>query len=102
MSADSTNVVQIFGYFQEKRFEKALECLCFAYEAHLAAEQHVLEALLQIGWDEGNMTEEEEAFCAILKMRAEFLHQSGEHVRQIMRDIAGEEVYPDEEESSED
>lgn len=103
MSTDSTNVIPIFKHFQEKRFQTALEHLCHAYEAHLEAEQEVLEAIIQIGWNVDSMTLEEKSYCAILTMRAEFLKQSGKHVRQIMRDIAGGEVYEDEdEESSED
>lgn len=102
MSADSTNVVPIFGYFQEKRFQKALEHLCLAYEAHLAAEQEVLNALIQIGWEGDSMTLEERAYCAILRLRAGFLKQSGKHIKEIMRGIAGVEVYSEGEESSED
>ncbi len=102
MSSDSTNVVPIFGYFQEKRWSTALEHLCLAYEAHLAAEQEVLEALLQMGWEEERMTPEEEAFCSILKRRAGFLQHSGKRIREIMRDIALSDVYEDGEESSED
>lgn len=102
MSTDSTNVINFFGYFQEKRFQKALEHLRLAYEAHLEAEQQILRAIIQIGWEEGNMTVEESKYCAILKIRAGFLQQSEKHIRQIMRDIAGVEVYESEEESSED
>ena len=108
MSADSTKVIPIFGYFQEKRFQKALEHLCFAYDAHLEAEQEVLEALVQIGWNEWNegnddsMTREEMTYCFSLARQAKVLKQSGKHVREIMRDIAGGEVYSEGEESSED
>ena len=56
MSADSTKVVQIFGYFQDKRFAKALEHLSCAYESNLSSEEAVLKALEQVGWEEENMT----------------------------------------------
>lgn len=89
MSADSTKVVPIFGYFQDKRFAKALEYLSCAYEANLAAEEAILEALVQIGWEDDNMTPEERIFCDILKGRAEIFKHSGQRIRKIMRDIAG-------------
>ena len=99
MSADSNNVVKLFGYFQNKRFLKALEHLCSAYELHLAAEQKVLEAIILIGWEDKNMTSDEKDFCDLLAKRAGLLKQSGKHIRTIMRSIAS---YKDEEESSEE
>jgi hypothetical protein len=89
VSADSTKVVQIFGYFQDKRFAKALVHLSAAYESNLDSEEAVLKALGQIGWEEDDMTPEEKAFCDILKGRAEIFKHSGERIRRIMRDIAG-------------
>ena len=102
MSAESTNVIPLFGYLQEKRFKKALEHLCLAYEAHLTAEQEVLKALVQIGRDGDNMTLEEKSYVFILTKRAWFLRRSGKHIRKIMRDISGGEAVYGEEESSED
>jgi hypothetical protein len=99
VSADSTKVVPIFGYFQNKRFSKALEHLSCAYEANLDAEQAILEALIQIGWEDDKMTLEERIYCDILKGRAEIFKHSGQRIRKIMRDIAG---YEDSGESSED
>ncbi len=87
MSADSTKVVQIFGYFQNKRFTKALEHLACAFESNLDAEQAVLEALVLIGWEEDNMTPEEKLFCDILTGRAEIFKHSGQRIRKIMHDI---------------
>lgn len=96
MSADSTNVVQIFGYFQDKRFQRALEYLALAYEANLSSEENVLKALEQVGWEEDNMTQREELLCAVLKEKAEFLRLQGKQIRSIMRDISG---YEDSDES---
>ncbi len=87
MSADSTKVVQIFGYFQDKRFEKALAQLACAYEANLDAEAFILQALLQIGWEEENMTPEERSYCDILEGRAAIFKHSGQRIRKLMRDI---------------
>lgn len=101
MSADSTNVVKIFGYFRHKRFSKALEHLSCAYESNLDAEQSILEALVQIGWEDDNMTLEEKIYCDILKGRADIFKHSGQRIRKIMRDISGIETYEDGE-SSED
>ncbi len=87
MSADSTKVVQIFGYFKDKRFVKALEHLSCAYESNLDSEQYILEALVEIGGEEDNMTLAEKAFCEILTGRAEIFKHSGQRIRKIMQDI---------------
>ena len=102
MSADSTKVLPIFGYLQEKRFSKALEHLACAYESNLATEKAVLEALVQIGWEEDNRTQREELLCAILGEKAEFLKLQGLQIRSIMRDISQGVTYEESEESSED
>ena len=104
MSEDSTKVVQIFGYFQDKRFTKALEHLACAYESSLDAEQAVLEALLQVGWEEDNMSSGERTFCDILSGRAEIFKHSSERIKRIMQDIHSTKgcCYEDSDESSED
>ena len=110
MSADSTKVLQIFGYRQEKRFTKALEHLACAYESNLAAEEAVLEALVEIGGEGENATLTERWFCFFLQARAESIKKSGRCIQQIMRDISqgvtyggSEELtYEGSEESSED
>ncbi len=89
MSADSTKVVQIFGYFQDRRFAKALEHLACAYESNRAAEEAILEALVQVGWEAENMTGDEERLCAVLKEKAELLKLQGQQIRTIMRSISG-------------
>jgi len=94
VSADSTdNVVQMFGYFQVKRFEKALELLTCAYEANLDAEQNLLEALTQIGWEEDDMLPIERTLCEALTGRADIHKQSGKRIKKIMREIF--EIYGD-------
>ncbi len=87
MSADSTKVVQIFGYFQDKRFAKALEHLACAYESNLATETAILEAIIQIGGREENASEAEKAYCVFVQVQADSVKQSGIAIRQIMRDI---------------
>lgn len=99
MSADSSNIIPIFGYFRDKRFAQALVHLSAAYESNLNAETAILEALVQIGWEDENMTPAEKVLCDILKERAEIFRHSGERIRKIMRDIAGIETYEDEESS---
>ena len=93
MSADSTNVVQIFGYFQDKRFQRALEYLALAYEANLSSEENVLKALEQVGWEEESMTEAEKAYCVFLQARADELKEVGDIIRAIMRDIKNGVTY---------
>ena len=91
MSADCTNnVVSLAGHFREKRWAKALAHLCHAYEANLATEKEVLEALIQLGWEDDDMSPEERAFCNCLSERADALQRGGADIRQIMRSIAGE------------
>jgi hypothetical protein len=97
VSTDSTKVVQIFGYFQEKRFRRALEHLALAYESNLTTEEEVLKALEQVGWDEDTMTQRESILCEILREKAEFLRLQGQQIRSIMRDVGN---YEDSEESS--
>jgi hypothetical protein len=87
VSADSTKVVQFHGYFQDKRFAKALEYLARAYESNLSTEENVLKALEQVGWEEENMTPDEERLCDVLREKAEFLRLQGKQIRSIMRDI---------------
>jgi hypothetical protein len=100
VSADSTNnVVQIFGYFQDKRFARALEHLACAYEANLDAEAAILEAILQIGWEEENATDAENAYCVFVQVQADIVKQSGIAIRQIMRDITKGITYEDGESS---
>lgn len=102
MSADSTeNVVQLFGYFQDKRFTKALEHLASAYEANLDAEQAILEALVLIGWQEDKMMPLERTLCKALNRRAEIYKHSGKRIKKIMRSMSFLEIYDDSEESSE-
>ena len=98
MSTDSTKVIQIFGYFQDRRFAKALEHLALAYESNLASEEAILKALEQVGWEEDNMTQREELLCAVLQEKAESLKRQGQQIRSIVRDISN---YEDSEESSE-
>jgi hypothetical protein len=74
---------------------KALEHLSCAYESNLDAEQAILEALVQIGWEKDNMTLEEKTFCDILAGRAEIFKHSGQRIRKIMQDISGIEIYED-------
>ena len=100
MSTDSTNVVQIFGYFQDKRFARALEHLARAYESNRDAEEAILESILQIGWEEDNATEAERAYCCFLQAQADILKQTGVVIRQIMRDITNGVTYEDSDESS--
>lgn len=108
MSADSTKIIPIFGYFQDKRFVKALEHLSCAYESNLDSEQYILEALVEIGREEDNMTLAEKAFCDILTGRADIFKHSGQRIRKIMQDIHASldccpvEDYEDSEESPED
>jgi hypothetical protein len=97
VSTDSTKVVQIFGYFQDKRFAKALEHLACAYESNLTTEEEILKALEQVGWDEDNMTQRESLLCEILREKAEFLRLQGQQIRSIMRDVSN---YEDSDESS--
>ena len=100
MSKDSTdNVVQIFGYFQDKRFTKALEHLAYAYKANLDVEAGILRAIDQIGWDEDNMTPLEKWLCEVLTGRAAIHKHSGERIKRIMRCVYLESY---DEESSED
>ena len=101
MSADSTKVVQFHGYFQDKRFAKALEHLACAYQANLDAEAAILEAILQIGWEEENATKAENAYCVFVQVQADIVKQSGIAIRQIMRDIAKGITYEDGESSDE-
>jgi hypothetical protein len=98
VSADSTeNVVQIFGYFQDKRFAKALEHLACAYESNLDTEAAILEAVILVGGREENATDAEEAYCLFLQEQANTLKQTGKGIRQIMRDITYEDGEPSEE-----
>lgn len=100
MSADSTKVVQISGYVQNKRFSKALEHLTRAYESNLDTEKFILEALVQIGREEDNRTQREELLCAILGEKAEFLKLQGPEIRSIIQDISRGVTYKESEESS--
>ncbi len=92
MSPDANNVLSLFKYFREKRWEKAVEHLCLSYEAHLRAEKEVLKALIQIqrGKEEEKdlMTEQENAYIGILEQRAECIKQSGRRIWKIMHGIA--------------
>jgi hypothetical protein len=91
VSVGSTKVVQIFGYFQDKRLKKALEHLACAYQSNLDTEAAILEALIQIG----DGTDEEEAYCIFLRARADDIKQEGLIIRQVMRDIANGVTYED-------
>lgn len=84
------NVVELFPLRQSKRWNQALEHLAESYSAHLAAEEAILHALIQIGREEHGMTKEEEGLVRVLNSRAEFLKQSAKHIRNIMRDIASQ------------
>ncbi len=84
------NLVELFPLRQSKRLNQALEYLAESYSAHLAAEEAVLHALIQIGREKGSMTKEEDGLVRVLTMRAAFLKQSAKHIRNIMRDIASQ------------
>jgi hypothetical protein len=84
------NLVELFPLRQSKRWNQALEHLAESYSAHLAAEEAILHALIQIGWEDDGMTRQEEGLARVLKKRAEFLKQSAKHIRNIMRDIASQ------------
>ncbi len=102
MSTDSTKVVQISGYFQNKRFAKALEHLARAYESNLATEAAILEALVEIGEEGENSTLTERSYCRFLKMRAGCMKVSGRAIQRIMRAMSRGVTYKEPEESSED
>ena len=104
MSQDSTKVVQISGYFQDKRFAKALEHLACAYESNLATEAAILKAIIQIAPEKENATLTERWFCFFLQARADSIKESGRCIQQIMRDMSQGVTYEDgePEESSED
>jgi hypothetical protein len=95
VSADSTKVVQIFGYFQDKRFAKALEHLACAYQSNLDAEAYIMEAIIQVGGREENATDAEEAYCLFLQAQADIVRQTGVVIRQIMKDITKGVTYED-------
>jgi hypothetical protein len=62
--------------------------LACAYEANLSSEEAVLKALEQVGWEEENMTGDEERLCDVLKEKAELLKLQGQQIRAIMRSIS--------------
>ncbi len=102
MSADSTKVIQISRYFQNKRYSKALEHLACAYQSNLATEAAILEALVQIGGEEDKTTQREELLCALLREKGEFLKLQGQQIRSIIQDVSRGVTYEDSEEPPED
>lgn len=74
----------------DRRWNLALAHLANAYGFALDAEKSVLQAVLELGWNENHMTEAESKYAQFCNGRAESIKRAGRSLRNLMKEIAEE------------
>ena len=81
------NVVDLRGYFRNKKQYRALKRMCLAYDAQLSAEQDITRALIQLE-EAGIISPEDEYFCEAIEEHAEYLKRGSKLLKALMHNIA--------------
>ena len=91
----STKVVGLFEHHQDKRWQAGIAKLIEAYSTMMDAEEQILQALLEFGWRENQMSDAEMELALNLQARAKAAQALRDSLLAIAQDAATQGLYED-------